>query len=133
MRIQVRNKKAQAPALIADPRGPYHSYKSMDDICWAVEDILMTLHGVVALQQLMSGKIEKMDRINNMDKELEQVSKKMKKAKAEIKSKPKAAVATLKKAVKKNEKLVQIDKKKIDPMLKKCKAAMKPTQKKIKK
>lgn len=60
-----------------------------------------------------------------MDKKMHQVSKRMKTAEKDIKKgKPKAAVKVLKKAVRKNEKLVKIDKTQRDPLIKKCKQEM---------
>lgn len=54
-----------------------------------------------------------------MDKKMHQVSKRMKTAEHDIrKGKKKAAVQVLKKAVKKNEKLVKIDKNVRDPQIK---------------
>lgn len=54
-----------------------------------------------------------------MDKKMHQVSKRMKTAEKDIKKgKSKEAVKVLKKAVKKNEKLVKIDKNVRDPEIK---------------
>lgn len=57
-----------------------------------------------------------------MDKKMHQVTKRMKTAEKDIKKgKSKKAVKVLKKAEKKNEKLVKIDRKVRDPIIKKAK------------
>ena len=61
-----------------------------------------------------------------MDKKMHQVTKKMETAAQDIKKgKKKAALQTLKKAEKKNEKLVKIDREVRDPLIDKCKKEMK--------
>lgn len=65
-----------------------------------------------------------------MDKKMHKVTKSMKVAEKDIKmGKKKAAVKTLKKAEKKNEKLVKIDKKVRDPMIKKFEGMKKSSSK----
>lgn len=60
-----------------------------------------------------------------MDKKMHQVTKRMETAEKDVKKgEPKAALKTLKKAEKKNEKLVKIDRDVRDPMIKKCKKMM---------
>lgn len=61
-----------------------------------------------------------------VDKKMHKVTEKMATAEKEIKKgSKKAAVKVLKKAEKENEKLVKIDREVRDPMIKKCKKAMK--------
>jgi len=61
-----------------------------------------------------------------MDKKMHAISKRMETAEKDIKKgKTKEAGRVLKKAVKKNEKLVKIDRDVRDPMIKKCKKEMK--------
>ena len=68
---------------------------------------------------------------NEVDKTMHNISKRIETAERDVeKKKPKEAVKVLKKAVKKNEKLVKIDREVRDPMIKKCKKEMKKGKKK---
>jgi hypothetical protein len=61
-----------------------------------------------------------------MDKKMHKITTKMKTAEKDIKmGKAKQAAKVLKRAEEKNEKLVKIDREVRDPLIKKCKKAMK--------
>lgn len=75
--------------------------------------------------------LQKKEMEEYMDKKMHQVSKRMKTAERDIeKGNKKGAVKVLKKAVKKNEKLVAIDRDVRDPMIKECKKMKKNWRKK---
>jgi hypothetical protein len=82
------------------------------------------LSGLVSITDLIEVFFNYLEK--QMDKKMHQVSKKMEAAEKDVKKgKGKEAVKVLKHAVKKNEKLVKIDRDVRDPMIDKCKKQMK--------
>lgn len=112
-----------------DKRGAYYLPKTLDDACWGIEDALLTNAMHSQMFTLMSKALtelqEQIDGLR-MDKQIHQVTKRIKTAEKDVrKGKKKAAVKVLKKAATKNEKLKVIDRDERDPLIKKCKASMK--------
>lgn len=133
-------RKAPAKSLIkgynkhSDERGAYHQSKTLDDVCWVIEDILQRMVSIaitlgthkqaidLLTKRIKALETPKQSQVKNMDKKMAKVTEKMKTAEKEVKGgKKEQAFKTLHKAEKDNKKLTKIDKEVRDPLIEKCK------------